>query len=99
MVLIKFWLHVSSEEQERRFQERAENPLKVWKLTDEDWRNRARRKDYEQAVEEMLQKTDTSFSPWIVVEAEDKKYGRVKVIEHVNTVLEASLKKHGFLFT
>ena len=99
MVLIKFWLHVSSEEQERRFQERAENPLKVWKLTDEDWRNRKKRKDYEKAVEDMLQKTDTSFAPWTVVEAEDKKYGRVKVIEHVNTVLEASLKKHGFLFT
>lgn len=96
MVLVKFWLHVSSKEQKRRFKERAGNPLKSWKLTDEDWRNRERRADYELAVEDMLQKTDTSFAPWTVVEAEDKRYARVKVIEHVNKVLEAELLRQGF---
>ena len=96
MVMIKFWLHVSSKEQKRRFKEREGNPLKAWKLTDEDLRNRKKRAEYEEAVEEMLQKTDTSFAPWTVVEAEDKRYARVKIVEHVNTVLEEALKKHGF---
>lgn len=95
-VLVKFWLHISSKEQKKRFKERAGNVLKSWKLTADDWRNREKREDYEVAVNEMLQRTDTMFAPWVVVEAEDKRYARVKIIEHVNRVLEEALKVNGF---
>ena len=57
-ILVKFWLHISSEEQLKRFEARAEDPLKTWKLTDDDWRNREKRPEYEAAVEEMLERTD-----------------------------------------
>jgi AMP-polyphosphate phosphotransferase len=96
MLLVKFWLHVSDEEQARRFEERQNNPLKNWKLTDEDWRNRSKRTEYETAINDMLEKTDTSYAPWVVVEADDKRYARVKVLEHVNSVLEKTLKAQGF---
>ena len=58
MVLVKFWLHVSSREQLKRFEARAEDPLKSWKLTDEDWRNRKKRRAYTRAIEQMLDETD-----------------------------------------
>lgn len=96
-VLVKFWLHISEEEQQKRFDERASNPLKSWKLTEEDLLNRSRRKDYETAVEEMIQKTDTSYAPWTVVEADDKRYARVKVVEQVNHALLDGLKRTGFI--
>ena len=80
MLIIKFWMHITHEEQLRRFQRRENDPLKHWKLTDEDWRNREKRPQYEAAVLEMLERTDTSFAPWTVVEADSKRYARVKVI-------------------
>jgi polyphosphate kinase 2 (PPK2 family) len=70
MVLVKMWLHISDEEQLRRFKARAEDPLKAWKLTAEDWRNREKRPRYEQAVEDMVRETSTGFAPWTLVEAE-----------------------------
>ena len=96
-VMIKFWMHISDEEQLKRFEARKNDPLKRWKLTDEDWRNRERRKDYEDAVVEMIEHTDTSFAPWTVVEAEDKRYGRVKVVETVCARLESAMKRLGML--
>jgi len=96
-VMIKFWMHISDEEQLKRFDARKNDPLKRWKLTDEDWRNRERRKDYEDAVGEMIERTDTSFAPWTVVEAEDKRYGRVKVLETVCARLESAMKRLGML--
>lgn len=96
-VMIKFWMHISDEEQLKRFDARKNDPLKRWKLTDEDWRNRERRKDYEDAVVEMIEHTDTSFAPWTVVEAEDKRYGRVKVVETVCARLESAMKRLGML--
>lgn len=96
-VLIKFWMHISDEEQLKRFEARANDPLKRWKLTDEDWRNRERRKDYEDAVGEMIERTDTSFAPWTVVEAEDKRFGRVKVVETVCARLESAMTRLGML--
>jgi AMP-polyphosphate phosphotransferase len=90
MVLVKFWLHISSEEQLRRFEKRAEDPLRSWKLTDEDWRNRSRRPAYEEAVEEMLERTDHEASPWRLIEAESKRYARVKVVETVIGAIESS---------
>src|SRR5437763_9177481 len=81
LVLVKLWLHVSEDEQLRRFRDREQDPLKRWKLTGEDWRNLSRRADYEEAVEEMLQTTDHSAGPWHVVAAESKRFARVRVLE------------------
>jgi len=90
-VLVKFWLHVSEEEQLERFDARRDEPLKSWKLTDEDWRNRGKREAYEEAVEEMLERTDTKWAPWIVVPAEDKRYAGVFVMERVIEAMERAL--------
>ncbi len=95
MVLIKFWLHVSEDEQLRRFRERERDPLKRWKLTGEDWRNLSRRADYEQAVEEMLGTTDNTQAPWHVVPAESKHYARVNVLEIVIATIEGALRGLG----
>jgi polyphosphate kinase 2 (PPK2 family) len=95
-ILIKFWLHISSAEQLRRFERRERDPLKTWKLTDEDWRNRKKRKAYKAAIEDMLEHTDTEWAPWHLVEADSKRYARVKVIETVNAQIEAGMRKHGF---
>jgi len=91
MVFVKFWMHISDAEQLQRFQRRERNPLKSWKLTDEDWRNREKRPAYEEAVEEMLERTDTEHAPWIVVPAEDKRYARVFVMERVIEAMERAL--------
>ena len=80
-VLFKFWIQISKEEQLRRFQDRSEDRLRRWKLTDEDWRNREKWDLYEEAVNDMLLKTSTRTAPWTVVEGQSKYYGRVKVIQ------------------
>lgn len=95
MLLLKFWMHISDDEQLKRFKDRKNNPLKNWKLTDEDWRNREKRAEYEEAVVEMLERTDTGFAPWIVVEANDKRYARIKVIETVIAGIETALQNVG----
>jgi polyphosphate kinase 2 (PPK2 family) len=95
MVLIKFWLHVSEDEQLRRFRARERDPLKHWKLTGEDWRNLSRRADYEEAVEEMLGITDHEAAPWHVVPAESKHYARVSVLETVIATIEDALRAQG----
>jgi AMP-polyphosphate phosphotransferase len=95
MILVKLWLHLSGAEQLRRFERRERDPLKTWKLTDEDWRNRKRRKAYRTAVEDMLGRTDTEWAPWTLVEAESKRYARVKVIETVIADIEAGMRRHG----
>jgi polyphosphate kinase 2 (PPK2 family) len=92
MVLVKFFLHISDREQKKRFDARAKDPLKSWKLTDEDWRNRRKRKAYTAAIEDMVDATDTSFAPWHLVEADDKRYARVKVVETVCERIEKALK-------
>jgi polyphosphate kinase 2 (PPK2 family) len=94
-VLVKLWMHLSPEEQLRRFERRHDNPLKAWKLTDDDWRNRDRRVDYEAAVEDMLVRTDVAEAPWTVVAAEDKRYARVAVLRQVCAAIEAGLKAAG----
>src|SRR3954470_18986151 len=68
-ILLKFWLHISSAEQKKRFEARAKDPLKSWKLTDEDWRNRSKRRAYTRAIEDMLAETDRENAPWTLVEA------------------------------
>jgi polyphosphate kinase 2 (PPK2 family) len=90
-VIVKFWLQTSQKEQLRRFKERERTNYKAWKLTDEDWRNRGKWEDYEAAAEEMLLRTSTPSAPWTVVEANDKYFARVKVLETVEGVLRREL--------
>ena len=89
--MVKFWLQISQNEQLQRFEERERTDYKAWKLTDEDWRNRGKWEDYEAAAEEMLLRTSTPNAPWTVVEANDKLYARVKVLETVESVLRREL--------
>jgi polyphosphate kinase 2 (PPK2 family) len=95
MILVKFFLHLSDKEQLDRFQAREKDPLKSWKLTEEDWRNRKKRKQYTAAVEDMLDRTDTAWAPWYLIEGDQKKFARVKVVETVNAALEAGMRAHG----
>jgi polyphosphate kinase 2 (PPK2 family) len=95
MVLVKFWLHVSEHEQLRRFKAREQDPLKRWKLTDEDWRNLARRGDYVPAVSDMLRHTDHKSAPWTVIAAESKPFARVAVLETVIDRVERGLRAIG----
>lgn len=92
-VVLKFWLHIDKDEQERRFRERQADPVKQWKITDEDWRNREKWDQYEDAVNEMLVRTSTTYAPWIVVEGNDKHYARVKVLKTVVDALEKKIKE------
>jgi polyphosphate kinase 2 (PPK2 family) len=96
MIMVKFWLHVSPDEQLRRFRSRAAEPLRSWKLTDEDWRNREKRPEYEKAVEEMLDRTDHPKAPWHVVPGDDKRLARVVVVETVCKAVEKELKARGY---
>jgi polyphosphate:AMP phosphotransferase len=91
IIIVKFWLHVSQDEQLRRFRARAAEPFKQYKLTDEDFRNRERTSLYEAAVNDMLGATTTEYAPWVLVEAEDKHFARVKVLETVCQRLEREL--------
>jgi polyphosphate kinase 2 (PPK2 family) len=97
MIIVKFWLHLSSAEQLRRFKAREREPLKAWKLTAEDWRNRGKRREYEAAVEEMLDRTDHAAAPWVLVEAEDKRWARVKVVESVVRAIEVGMAARNIL--
>ena len=92
-VVLKFWLHIDKEEQEKRFRERMEDPDKQWKITEEDWRNRDKWEQYEEAVNEMLIRTSTMYAPWIVVEGNSKYYARVKVLETVADALEEKIRQ------
>ena len=82
-IVMKFWMQIDRDEQERRFKERMENPEKQWKITDEDWRNREKWDLYEGAVDDMLVRTSTIYAPWIIVEGNCKYYARVKVLQTV----------------
>jgi polyphosphate kinase 2 (PPK2 family) len=95
MVLVKLWMHISDEEQLKRFQSREKNPLKAWKLTDEDWRNREKRDAYVEAVEDMLARTDQPHAPWSLIEGDSKRYARVRVIETVIERIEHGMREWG----
>ena len=96
MLILKFWLHISDEEQLKRFEARRTDPLKAWKLTDEDWRNRGKRATYEAALEEMFERTDTDRAPWRIVPAESKRYARVYVMQQVIEAIEEGSRRHEF---
>ena len=91
VVLVKFWMHIDKDEQERRFRERDTVPFKRWKLTDEDWRNREKWDAYTAAVNEMVERTSTTAAPWVLVEANDKPYARLKVIRSLCEAWEKAL--------
>ncbi len=90
-IVAKFWVHISQEEQFRRFEERKVTGYKAWKLTEEDWRNRGKWSVYEEAVEEMLVKTSTKTAPWTLVEGNDKYWARAKVLGRLVEILSAEL--------
>ncbi len=93
IVLLKFWLHITPEEQLQRFRDREDTPYKRWKITEEDWRNRARWADYELAGHDMVERTSMQAAPWTLVEANDKRFARVKVVQTFAESLEAALEK------
>jgi polyphosphate kinase 2 (PPK2 family) len=93
IVLCKFWLHITKDEQLARFQEREATPYKRWKLTDEDWRNRERWDAYEHAVNDMVEHTSTTGAPWTLVEANDKRFTRIKVLETLCNALAAGIDR------
>ena len=95
MIVIKLWLHMSHEEQLRRFERRRDDPLKSWKLTEEDWRNREKRPQYDEAVSDMLRLTDGPLAPWDVISSENKRNGRVEVIETVIRRMEEGMARWG----
>lgn len=92
-IVLKFWLQIDKEEQRRRFEARLNNPLKQWKITEEDWRNREKWEQYERAVNEMIVKTSLPDAPWIIVEGNDKYYARIKVLETVIAAIENVYKR------
>ena len=92
IVLLKFWIHVTKDEQLRRFKEREKIPHKQWKLTEEDWRNREKWDDYESAVNDLVEHTSTRVAPWNLIEGNDKRYARVKVIKTVCDRMEEAMK-------
>jgi polyphosphate kinase 2 (PPK2 family) len=91
VILIKFWLHISSEEQLRRFEERKQNPAKRYKITAEDYRNRQQANQYEAAAAEMIARCSPPNAPFVLVEANDKRFARVKVLESIVQTLEEQL--------
>jgi polyphosphate kinase 2 (PPK2 family) len=96
MIFVKLFLHISAEEQLRRFERRRADPLKAWKLTDEDWRNRAKREAYVVAIEDMLARTDTASARWHVIPAESKRVARVTAMATVIAEIERGCAERGF---
>ena len=92
-VVIKFWIHISKEEQLKRFSARENTPYKRWKITDEDWRNREKWDEYEDAVDDMVQLTSTAAAPWTLVEGNDKRFARIKVLKTCCYFLEEALNR------
>ena len=92
-VVLKFWIHIDQATQLARFNDRQSTPEKQWKLTEEDWRNREKWPQYEQAVDEMLQKTGTENAPWFIIESNDKKYARIKTLRIVVDALEKAVEE------
>jgi polyphosphate kinase 2 (PPK2 family) len=93
IVVVKFWLSISKDEQLRRFKEREKIGFKRFKITEEDWRNRKKWGEYEHAVCDMVDRTSTEISPWTLVEANDKNFARIKILKTLCQRIEAAMKK------
>lgn len=94
-ILVKFWIHLSDAEQLKRFRSRELDPLKRWKLTDEDWRNRERNREHEAAAEEMFARTDHEVAPWDVIAGEQKRWARIEVLETLILRIEEGMRRSG----
>ena len=92
-VVLKFWIHIDQDTQLARFNDRQNTPEKQWKLTEEDWRNREKWPQYEEAIDEMLEKTSTENAPWFIIESNDKKYARIKTLKIVIEALEKAIEE------
>ena len=95
LTLVKLWLHISDEEQLQRFRSREADPLRRWKLTEEDWRNREKNREYDRATTEMFTRTDHGLGPWDLIAAENKRFARVAVLETVIARVEEGMARHG----
>ena len=93
VILVKFWLQVSKGEQLTRFESRRTDPVRSWKLTEEDWRNRDKWDEYAVAAGDMFEKTDKPLAPWDLVSGEQKKWARVTLLETLNTRVEEGLER------
>ena len=93
LIVVKYWMAVSDDEQQRRFDDRATDPLKSWKLTDEDVRNSAKSASYDEAAEEMFERTDHDLAPWLVIGADHKRNARVAVLETLISQLELGMAR------
>ena len=93
VIIVKFWLQISAEEQLRRFNSRQKDPVRRWKLTDEDWRNRDKTEQYDEAIEEMFSRTHHELAPWHIVSGEQKKWARVQVLEILNKRIEEGIAR------
>ncbi|MBD8034222.1 MULTISPECIES: polyphosphate kinase 2 family protein [Solibacillus] len=98
-IIVKFWIHIDADEQLKRFMERAEDPYKSWKLTDEDWRNREKFNLYIEAADEMFAKTNTENAPWCLIPGNDKFYARVQVLKEAVAQIENQITKRGLQLT
>lgn len=94
VILMKFWLQISQEEQLARFQERQNTPYKQYKITAEDWRNRERWGEYKTAIHEMITRTSTQYAPWTLIAGDDKYYARIQVLKTVRDTIREGLKKN-----
>ena len=93
ILVVKFWLHISKDEQLRRFRDRSHTSYKQWKITNEDWRNRKRWADYTVAVNDMVARTSTKIAPWTLIEGNDKNFARIKVLKTLAGRMAERLKK------
>lgn len=91
-ILLKFFIHISKEEQLKRFKERQCNPFKAWKISDEDWRNRDKWELYHAAIEDMLENTNTKTSPWNLIAGNNKHYARIKILKIITKCIEDTYK-------
>lgn len=98
-IVLKFWLHVDEDEQLKRFNDRAADPYKAWKLTDEDWRNREKFGDYTVAANEMFEKTDSEHAPWILVPGNNKQYARIQVLQETIAHIDREATRRGLQLT
>ena len=95
VIIVKFWLQISAEEQLKRFEDRQNDPLRRWKITEEDWRNRTKAEEYLTAAEEMFERTDHHLAPWDVISGEQKRFGRVRVLETAIQRVEQGMARWG----
>jgi len=94
-ILMKFFMHISKKEQKKRFKNLEKDPIERWHVQEEDWEHHYKYDEYVTAIEEMLERTETEWGPWTIVEATDRRWARVKVIETIIRRLEAALKDRG----